>query len=76
MDLSSQSDITYNEIAARARLIWEQSGRLEGHNTENWLQAERELRSERGHGQEISRGVGSSEKRATGGAIAGRGRRI
>jgi Protein of unknown function (DUF2934) len=63
MDSSSQSDITYDEIAARAHLIWEQSGGLDGYDTENWLRAERELRSERGQGHEISQGMGTSEKR-------------
>ncbi len=39
-------DITlaHEDIAARARAIWENAGRPEGRDTEYWLQAERELR--------------------------------
>jgi hypothetical protein len=34
---------THEEIAARARTIWEQAGQPDGRDTEFWLQAEREL---------------------------------
>ena len=36
---------SYDEIASRAFIIWELNGRPEGQELENWLQAERELRS-------------------------------
>ncbi len=33
-------------IAQRAQAIWESQGRPEGHDVENWLQAERDLQLE------------------------------
>ncbi|MGH7996661.1 MAG: DUF2934 domain-containing protein [Opitutaceae bacterium] len=36
----------HEEIAARARRIWEAQGSPEGRDEENWFQAERELREE------------------------------
>jgi len=35
---------THEEIAGRARAIYEKSGRLPGRDLDNWLQAEAELR--------------------------------
>ncbi|HTL67416.1 MAG TPA: DUF2934 domain-containing protein [Lacunisphaera sp.] len=34
------------EISARAYQIWEQSGRPDGHDTDHWLEAERQLRGD------------------------------
>jgi hypothetical protein len=39
---------THDEIAARAQQVYEKKGRPEGRDTENWLEAEAELRRERG----------------------------
>ena len=39
---------THEEIAVRAYLIWEKTGKPHGREREFWLQAEAELRSERG----------------------------
>jgi hypothetical protein len=36
-----------NEIAERAYQIFEREGRIDGRDMDHWLQAERELRSER-----------------------------
>jgi len=41
-------DPTYDEIAARAYVVWERKGRSEGRDMENWREAEAELRAERG----------------------------
>jgi hypothetical protein len=40
---SQEHKPTHEEIAARARAIYEQSGRLPGRDVQNWLQAEAEL---------------------------------
>jgi hypothetical protein len=34
---------THDQIAQRAYALFEQSGRVPGHDQENWLRAEREL---------------------------------
>jgi hypothetical protein len=34
---------TYEEVAVCAFLIWEHEGRKDGHDVEDWLQAERQL---------------------------------
>jgi len=39
---------TPHEISARAKAIWEASGRKPGRDDQNWLEAERQLRKERG----------------------------
>jgi hypothetical protein len=36
------------QIAERAREIWEQRGRPQGEDEKNWLEAERQLKQERG----------------------------
>jgi hypothetical protein len=41
--MNSNSKPTHEEIARRAREIYERSGRRPGRDLENWLQAEREL---------------------------------
>lgn len=41
---SPDSAPSHDQIADRARAIWEQSGHPEGRDLEVWLQAERELR--------------------------------
>lgn len=38
----------HEAIRHRAQLIYERSGRILGRDTENWMQAEREIRSETG----------------------------
>ena len=38
---------THEEIARRAHAIYEENGRLPGHDLDNWLQAETELRTAR-----------------------------
>jgi hypothetical protein len=37
---------THDQIAARAREIWQRNGRQAGRDQENWLEAERQLRAE------------------------------
>jgi hypothetical protein len=39
---------TQEEITARAKAIWIAGGRLPGRDEQNWLEAERQLRAERG----------------------------
>lgn len=41
---SARRAVAHHEIAARAYLIWEASGRQHGNDRAHWLQAERELR--------------------------------
>lgn len=41
----SSSAPSYQEVSRRAFEIWERNGRTPGHDLENWLQAETELRS-------------------------------
>jgi len=36
---------SFDEVSRRAFQIWEQTGRPDGRDLENWLQAEQELRS-------------------------------
>lgn len=40
---SSSSTPTHEQIAQRAREIYEQSGKVPGHDVENWLAAETQL---------------------------------
>ena len=39
---------TEQEIRDRAVALWQQAGCPDGHDVENWLEAERQLLSERG----------------------------
>lgn len=39
---------THEQIAVRARLIWEAKGRKPGQDKENWLEAEAQLKREAG----------------------------
>jgi hypothetical protein len=39
---------TQAEITERAKAVWEASGRKPGRDEQNWLEAERQLRKERG----------------------------
>jgi len=39
---------TRDEISARAKAIWEASGHRPGRDDQNWLEAERQLKRERG----------------------------
>lgn len=54
--MNSPSTITHEEISQRAHDIWEQSGRLDGQETEHWLRAERELQNERRQAQRLEKG--------------------
>lgn len=49
-----------DEIARRARVLWEASGRPRGSDDDFWLKAERELSHEREHLDAISRGMSST----------------
>ncbi|MGE5295859.1 MAG: DUF2934 domain-containing protein [Solirubrobacterales bacterium] len=40
--------ISHEQIAERARQIWEQHGRPQGEDEKNWREAERQLKSEMG----------------------------
>jgi hypothetical protein len=40
-----RAEPTYDEISQRARQLWESSGCQPGHDLENWLRAESELRN-------------------------------
>ena len=40
----SLSDPSFQDVSRRAFEIWERNGRMPGHDLENWLQAESELR--------------------------------
>ena len=40
--------ITHEQIAERARRIWEQHGRPQGEDEQNWREAERQLKNELG----------------------------
>ncbi len=40
--------IPHEQIAERARLIWEQRGRPQGEDERNWKEAERQLKEEMG----------------------------
>lgn len=42
---SPETKPTHDQIAARARAIYEQSGRVPGRDLQNWLQAEAELQT-------------------------------
>lgn len=44
--------ITHQEIAARAYKIWERNGCMEGHDTDYWFRAERELQQEQERAEE------------------------
>ncbi|TMJ71995.1 MAG: DUF2934 domain-containing protein [Alphaproteobacteria bacterium] len=44
VDLETRARAIQDEIARRAYEIFEQRGRLHGHDLDDWLQAERELR--------------------------------
>lgn len=39
-----QAQPSYEQISRRAFELWDRSGRQHGHDVENWLQAEAELR--------------------------------
>ena len=43
----SLTQVSHADIAHRAHQIWEQTGKLEGYEIEQWLQAERELLQEK-----------------------------
>ena len=44
--MNSSPSISREDIAERAHKIWEQEGRLTGHDLDHWLRAEHELQSE------------------------------
>jgi hypothetical protein len=45
---ASKAPPTQEQIAVRARLIWEAKGRKPGQDKENWLEAEAQLKREAG----------------------------
>jgi hypothetical protein len=51
---SSHHEITSDLIAARAYDIWEHEGHPQGHDLDNWLLAERQLKQETQHSQRAS----------------------
>src|SRR5271165_4201387 len=46
--MNMNHSISHKNIARRAHQIWEETGRRDGNETAHWLQAERELRAQRG----------------------------
>jgi len=52
MKITSNHKPTHEQIAQRAYAIFEQSGRIPGRDTQNWLQAEKELSAKNGHDSE------------------------
>lgn len=46
MEIKGKMDVTEEQVRQRAYELWEQRGGGEGHISEYWLQAERELRGE------------------------------
>jgi Protein of unknown function (DUF2934) len=46
--MNSTALISHESISRRAHQIWEESGRPDGNETANWLQAESELRAQQG----------------------------
>ena len=62
---NSENHPTHEEIANRAYSLFEQSGKLAGHDQENWFKAEEQLMAERRHsGAERANGRMSSGKPA------------
>jgi hypothetical protein len=57
---NGESKPTHEEIAHRARAIYEESGQLPGHDLDNWLQAETELQAAR---KGPANGTGRQENR-------------
>ena len=45
---SNGSKPAHEEVEIFAYLIWEQQGRTNGHDVDDWLQAERQLEATRG----------------------------
>ena len=43
--------VSHDDIAQRAKVIWERRGRPHGEDEKNWREAEEELRRERGMGR-------------------------
>lgn len=68
------SIIQHEDIAARARTLWEQQGQPEGRDLEHWLQAEAELRRERSQSDLVSSQIplreGVTESAATATPVA------
>jgi hypothetical protein len=58
--MNSNALITHEEITRRAHAIWEQCGRLEGHELEHWLRAEHELRRERHQAAQFAQSHGGA----------------
>jgi hypothetical protein len=56
-----------NQVRQRAYQLWEQHGRLEGHEAEFWLQAERELKGE-ASSSDTSKGVTANAPSARSGS--------
>jgi hypothetical protein len=51
--MTPKSSISHENISRRAHQIWEETGRRDGSETVNWLQAERELESRHAKAGEV-----------------------
>ena len=58
----SQNGPTHDEIARRAYILFEKSGRAPGHDMDNWLQAEAQLMADRKAKVETRQGSNGSGK--------------
>jgi hypothetical protein len=65
--MEHHTDETQGRIRQRAYELWEQHGRLEGHEAEFWHQAERELKGE-ASSSDTSRGVSANAPSARSGS--------
>jgi hypothetical protein len=63
--MKSNSPITNEDIAKRAHDIWEDCGRLEGHETDHWFRAEQELRKDRGQAEQFAQSTRASKASRT-----------
>jgi hypothetical protein len=58
--MNSTALISHENISRRAHQIWEESGRPDGNETANWLQAESELRAQLGKTGDVASERGKS----------------
>jgi hypothetical protein len=66
-EMKPSTNGTEGQVRQRAYELWEHHGRSEGHETEFWLQAERELKGERSS-SDISKGVSANAASARSGS--------
>ena len=75
---SPPSNITHQDIAERAHMIWEREGCPAGHELAHWLQAELELQSECSDQENLDADfqhaelASASRRRASGSSASGR----